>query len=241
AAAAGDRRALAAAVGLPAPGPRRPDLWGEAARAFCAYVLDQYRPPADKAVLVFLQCSVRRPFSSSPSHASMRRAIAAATGFDPAGHFERCPVHVVVVASHVGPVPYELEGAYPANVRANGVKQMRPEEYARAGPELAGRLGAYLRVHGPRYRHLTSFAEGRYAEVLARAADAAGAPFAPLPRAGGAEVVRVGRSRPRKYWERYWIQLYLQLCEWLDEPQRRAARQRLESLDVEWVSGAAAH
>ena len=62
----------------------------------------------------------------------MRRAIGVATGYDPAHDFVRCPVHVVVMASYVGPVPYELQDVYPANVRAGGVKHMGEEEYVHA-------------------------------------------------------------------------------------------------------------
>ena len=52
---------------------------GPATRGFREFAINEYRSPADKALLVFLQRSVRRPFSSSPTHAAMRRAIALAT------------------------------------------------------------------------------------------------------------------------------------------------------------------
>ena len=50
----------------------------------------------------------------------MRKAIETATGYNPRKHFEKCPVHVVVLASKIGPVLYELENVYPANVKGGG-------------------------------------------------------------------------------------------------------------------------
>jgi len=207
---------------------------GEPATVFHDFVIDEYRPPQDKRFLVFLQCSVRRPFSSSPSHASMRRAISTATGFDPAREFESCPVHVIVLASYIGPVPYEFEDVYPANVRGGGVKDFRPEHYDRVKPVLAQRLAQYLDAHGDHYEGITSFTEGKYGEVLAAARDLASRHFSILPSPEGTCLVRMGKSTPRKYWEKFWIQLFLQLEEWLDPPQRDAARSRLADLGVEY-------
>jgi len=226
-------RAIAAGLTGP-PSPARPDLHGEPARRFCAYVVEKYQPPRGKDLLAVLQCSVRRPFSSSPSHASMRRAISAATGFDPARDFERCPVHAVVLASYVGPVPYELETVYPANVRADGVKRMGPAEYDRARPLLVERLAAYLEAHGQQYRGAAAFAESRYGEIVAAAAERSGCEVVLLPRPEGPVLRRLGQSTPRKYWEKYWIQLFLQIRDWLEPDQQAAADQRLTALDAEW-------
>ncbi len=120
--AARARRQLRVLVSATAP-PRDADLDPESppAVAWCDYLLDGYVPPPGKRILVFLQCSVRRPFYSSPSHGSLRRAVSVATGYDPAHDFPRCPVHVVVLASKIGPVPYELQELYPASVRGGGV------------------------------------------------------------------------------------------------------------------------
>ena len=80
------------------------DVDSQPSTAFYRYVIGpQYAPPQNKRYLVFLQCSVRRPFSTAPSHAPMRRAIRTATGYDPRKD-PACPVHVVVLASKVGPV-----------------------------------------------------------------------------------------------------------------------------------------
>jgi len=215
------------------------DVESDPAVAFHNHVISEYRPPTDKRYLVFLQCSVRRPFSSSPSHASMRRAIAVATGNDPRKDFERCPVHAVVLASKIGPVPYELEDLYPANVRGGGVKHFDTAYYARVKPILAERMAGYVIAHGHNYERITTFTEGRYAEVMQDARDIVvercgeTATLPILPRLSGPRVVRMGQSRPRQYWARYWIQLYLEIVSWLEPDQRALAKARLEKLQVE--------
>jgi hypothetical protein len=228
-------------VGSVAPvSDRALDVDSEPARAFYEYVINEYQPPADKRFLVFLQCSVRRPFSTSPSHASMRRAIRTATGYDPRKDFESCPVHVVVLASKIGPVPYELEDVYPANVRGGGVKHFDRRVYERVKPVLVERLAQYVITHGGNYEHIATFTEGRYAEVMQGTRDvvvercAGGVDFPILPRLGGPRIVRMGESRPHQYWARYWIQLYLEIVSWLGVEQRAQAEDRLRRLEVEY-------
>jgi uncharacterized protein DUF5591 len=201
-------------------------------KTFHEFVIQRYSPPADKRLLVFLQCSVRRPFSKSASHGSLRRAISTATGHDPARHFAACPVHVVVLASRIGPVPYELEDTYPANVSSGGVKHFSPDHYQEAGPVLSRRMMEYLQAHGDRYDRVAGFGDGRYGEVLRNAGELAGRPFPVFPREGAPHLLRVGASVPRTYWQRCWIQLFLEIVSWLDKPAAQAARRRLEALDA---------
>jgi hypothetical protein len=209
--------------------------------AFYDYVLHEYRPPRDKRFLVFLQCSVRRPFSTAPSHAAMRRAIRVATGYDPSPNvdFAGCPVHVVVLASKIGPVPYELEDLYPANVRGSGVKQFDWRRYERVKPILAERMAQYMFTFREHYDRITTFTEGRYAEVMEAARDLAiaqaseSAWFPILPKIGGTSIVRIGKATPHQYWARYWIQLYLEIVSWLEPNQQTQADARLHKLDVE--------
>ena len=221
-----------------APRPSRAeqlDIDSDVVLAFNDFILNRYAPPPEKRFAVFFQCSVRRPFSKSPSHASMRRAVSVATGHDPAREFDACPVHVVVLASRVGPVPYELEEFYPANVRGGGVKHFSPEHYARVGPVLAERMAAYITTHGRHYDHLAAFTQGRYGEVMAEAARIAGADVAIFPHPGGPTVIRMKGRPPRPYWERFWIQLYLEIVSWLPADQRPAAEARLRELEVEYA------
>jgi hypothetical protein len=206
--------------------------------AFYRYVLGpEYQPPQNKRYLVFLQCSVRRPFSTAPSHAPMRRAIRTATGYDPRKD-PACPVHVVVLASKIGPVPYELEDLYPASVRGGGVKQFGRETYERVKPILAERMARYILSYADHYEQITSFTQGRYAEVLEHACTIAveqgGKRFNILPQESGPIVTRMNKSKPHQYWARYWIQLYLEIVPWLDPEQQRQAQARLGRLKVEY-------
>ena len=216
------------------------DVDSQPSSAFHDYVLHEYSPPQDKQFLVFLQGSVRRPFSVAPSHAAMRRAIRVATGYDPSPSkdFENCPVHVVVLASKIGPVPYELEDLYPANVRGGGVKHFDWRRYQRVKPVLAERIAQYLITFRDHYTRVATFTEGRYAEVMQTAQEsvavqsgqATGFPI--LPKIGGPSIARMGNSTPHQYWARYWIQLYLEIVSWLTPEQQAQAEARLHKLKV---------
>lgn len=73
---------------------------------FRARLLERYRPPPSKAVLLLVPCSKTKPYRLSRSH---RRFAAALDGVP---NLER--VHVVSVSSPLGLVPRELEDVYPA-------------------------------------------------------------------------------------------------------------------------------
>jgi len=231
-----EARTRAIAVVEAAGGPAGHDLdFDEAGvTAFHDFVIHDYQPPEDKRGLVFFQCSVRRPFYRSPSHGPMRRAIAVATGYDPWKHFDRCPVHVVVLASRVGPAPYELQDVYPVNVRSGGVKHFGDAYYEWVLPRLAQRMADYITAHRSSYDQITTFTEGRYGDVMELAGRLAGVRFRILPDELGPEVIRMGASIPRTYWQKYWIQLYLEVVSWLDPTAQEQAQARLEKLQVEY-------
>jgi len=189
---------------------------------FLHHVLEDYEPPADKDMLVFLQCSVSRPYSQSPSHASMRKAIRLATGHDPRAEFEDCRCHVVVLSSLIGPVPYELETVYPADERGGGVKHMSEEQFAAAGPVLAQRMADYVTRWHERYKTISTFTHGRYAEVMLQAQGLCGVDFAVLPDMKGLRL-----KGGRQYWTKYWIQLFYELIGGISEPDQEAAMARL--------------
>ena len=154
-----------------------------------------------------------------------------------------CPVHVVVLASKIGPVPYELEDIYPANVRGGGVKHFDTKYYDRVKPILADRMAQYMITHRDNYDRITTFTESRYGEVMEearkivmeRCGEKSGFPI--LPILDGAQVLRRGKSLPIKYWERYWIQLYLEIVSWLDPDMQAQAEARLEKMDVVYHEG----
>ena len=161
--------------------------------------------------------------------------VAVATGYWPRKQFESCPVHVVVLASRIGPVPYELEDVYPANIGGGGVKHFRPEHYDRVRPILAERMARYITAHRSCYDHIATFTSGRYGEVMADARKIAGADFPIFPDADGSEIIRMGESKPRTYWQKYWIQLYREIVSWLTPAQRKQAQARLKKLKVEYA------
>ncbi len=80
---------------------RRPEM-----RRFRERLIDRYRPPTSKTVLLLVPCSQTKPYRRSPSH---RRFASALEGLRAA---ER--VHVVSVSSPIGLVPEELEDLPPA-------------------------------------------------------------------------------------------------------------------------------
>lgn len=217
-----------------APGDRPQDLdiEGDLIAAFHDFVIGEYRPPADKRWLAIFQCSVRRPFSKSPSHASMRRAVEMATGFDPAKRFDACPVHVVVLASRIGAVPYELEDFYPANVRGGGVKHFAGDIYADLRPVLVRRMAAYLVEHRDHYERIAAFGDSRYGEVIGEAGAVAGIEFPVFPEPAGRQVERMGDSVARTYWQKSWIQLCDEIVNWLPPQGRAAAAKRLAAAGV---------
>ena len=180
--------------------------------------------------------------ADSPSHAAMRRAVRLATGAGPRQDATRCPAHVVVLASKIAPVPYELEDFYPANVRSGGVKHMAQDEYDRVKPVLPRRLADYMVVHGAHHDRCAAFAEGRYSEVMRVAAEAATQRVAKaaglhiFPCEDGPKATPMKRSVPRTYWARYWIQLYLEVVSWLPPREQARPARRLERHKVvsEW-------
>jgi archaeosine synthase alpha-subunit len=73
---------------------------------FRARLLERYRPPPSKRVLVLVPCSKTKPYRNSRSH----RAFARAWQDHPAAD----RLHIASVTSPLGLVPRELEDVYPA-------------------------------------------------------------------------------------------------------------------------------
>ena len=80
---------------------RRPEM-----ARFRRRLLERYRPPAAKTVLLLVPCSRTKPYRASRSHRRFR------TAFEELRHVER--LHVVSVSSPIGLVPQELEDVPPA-------------------------------------------------------------------------------------------------------------------------------
>ena len=113
---------------------RRPEMV-----RFRARLLERYRPPPSKTVLLLVPCSKTKPYRRSRSH---RRFFGALEGLRA---LER--VHVVSVSSPIGLVPRELEDLPPArhyDIPVTGDWEESERGYVRSAL-------AYLRANG-RYR-----------------------------------------------------------------------------------------
>jgi archaeosine synthase alpha-subunit len=80
---------------------RRPEMI-----RFRARLLERYRPPASKSVLLIVPCSKTKPYRRSHSHRRFGSALE--------GLRDLARVHVVSVSSPIGVVPRELEDVPPA-------------------------------------------------------------------------------------------------------------------------------
>ena len=134
-------------------------------------------------------------------------------------------------------MPYELEDIYPANVSGGGVKHFDRSYYAKAKPILAERMTQYIIAHRDNYDRMVTFTESRYGEVMEEARQIAGIDFPVLPVLDGPQIMQIGKSIPRKYWEKYWLQLYLEIVSWLEHSQQKQAESRLRKMEVKYHEG----
>jgi archaeosine synthase alpha-subunit len=115
---------------------RRPEMV-----RFRARLLERYRPPPSKWVLLLVPCSKTKPYRRSRSH---RRFLSALEGLRP---LER--VHVVSVSSPIGVVPRELEDVPPArqyDIPVTGDWTESERNFVIAGVDHLLRHGRYREV-----------------------------------------------------------------------------------------------
>ncbi|MBM4237068.1 MAG: hypothetical protein FJ151_01110 [Euryarchaeota archaeon] len=79
----------------------RPDV-----RRFRCRILERYRRPAHKKVLLLLPCSAKKPYSTSKTHRAFRSVLESVRNNQ--------IIHEVILTSPLGAVPRELELFYPA-------------------------------------------------------------------------------------------------------------------------------
>ena len=175
---------------------RRPEM-----ERFRSRLLERYRPPPSKTVLLLVPCSKTKPYRRSRSH---RRFGAALEGL-PA--LER--VHIVSVSSPIGLVPRELEDVPPArhydipvtgdweeseraivrnalaHLRASGtyrsvIVHLDPEEYSFLAPYLPASDRVRWTLNDGRTTHNAAIASLRGAaeEAIARESPVPGGPLA---------------------------------------------------------------
>jgi archaeosine synthase alpha-subunit len=115
---------------------RRPEMV-----RFRRRLLDRYRPPASKSVLLLVPCSKTKPYRRSHSH---RRFAAALDGLP-----DLARVHVVSLSSPIGVVPRELEDVPPArhyDIPVTGDWSGNEQEAVGEGVDHLLRNGRYTAV-----------------------------------------------------------------------------------------------
>jgi archaeosine synthase alpha-subunit len=115
---------------------RRPEVL-----RFRARVIERYRPPPSKRVLLLVPCSKTKPYRQSRSHRAFARAWQELPGAD--------RLHVVSVTSPLGLVPRELEDVYPArhyDIPVTGVWEEDEREAVVGALRHLLAHGAYERV-----------------------------------------------------------------------------------------------
>ena len=84
---------------------------------------------------------------------------------------------------------------------------------------------------------MATFTESRYGEVMEEAKNIAEVDFPILPVSDGPRIMQIGKSMPRVYWGKYWIQLYLEIVSWLEPDQQAQAETRLKEMEVKYYRG----
>ena len=115
---------------------RRPEML-----RFRTRLLERYRPPPSKSVLLLVPCSKTKPYRRSRSH---RRFLGALEGL---AALER--VHIVSVSSPIGLVPRELEDVPPArhyDIPVTGDWEESERQFVRAGLAHLRAVGRYRSV-----------------------------------------------------------------------------------------------
>ena len=132
------------------------------------YIIDEYEI-APKDIAIFMPCSVRKPYSASPSHQLIRMIISQV--FDPS-HY-----HIVIFGT-CGIVPAELEEMYPyahykymlGKCKDDKVK----DDFLRIE---TGRVAGYLNKTRHVYKYRIGYCLGVFREALIRGSKEAGVPL----------------------------------------------------------------
>ena len=129
-------------------------------KRFASRVLDRYRPPASR-VLVILPCSAKKPYSASQSHRKFITAI---------GDY-RGNIHELILTSPLGAVPRELELVYPAafyDIPVTGYWDAEERAW------VTSCLRAYLDRNRGNYDMVIAHLRGAYKEICATVAEELG-------------------------------------------------------------------
>jgi archaeosine synthase len=149
-----------------------PSFYHPAFEAAHRYIIRHYVPPA-REVCIFLPCSMKKPYSTSPSHMVFREVIGAVL---PEEHY-----HTVVFGT-CGVVPGELEGMYPFAHYRYMLGKSKSERVRRDFLAIeTGRLEAYLTKTKPVYRTRLAYCLGSFREAMREASKRTGIDVALCP------------------------------------------------------------
>ena len=132
------------------------------------YIIDEYKV-APRDVAVFMPCSVRKPYSASPSHQLIRSVI---------GQVLPPERYHIVIFGTCGIVPSELEAMYPyAHYHYMLGKCKDPavlEDFLRIETE---RVAGYLAKTRHQYKYRIGYCIGIFRQALIKGSEKAGVPI----------------------------------------------------------------
>ncbi|HDR72693.1 MAG TPA: tRNA-ribosyltransferase [Methanoculleus sp.] len=142
-----------------------PSFYHPAFEAAHRFIIRQYVPPA-RDICIFLPCSMKKPYSQSPSHITFRGIISAVLPDD--------RYHVVVFGT-CGVVPGELERMYPYSHYRFMLGRCGSERVRRDFLAIeTGRLEAYLEKTAGTYKRRVAYCLGAFREAMRQASDRTG-------------------------------------------------------------------
>jgi archaeosine synthase len=142
-----------------------PSFYHPAFEAAHRHIIRHYTPPA-REIAIFLPCSMKKPYSTSPSHKVFRTAISSVL---PEERY-----HIVVFGT-CGVVPGELEGMYPFAHYRYMLGKCTSERVRRDFLAIeTGRLRAYLTATKAAYRHRVAYCLGSFRKAMQNAAEQTG-------------------------------------------------------------------
>ena len=143
-------------------------------------VLNHFQP-IKKKILLFVQCSKIKPYSNSPSHKYIRKAITELTGFDPYDFPEKNPIQIIVISSLIGPVPYENESDYIPSHYNLSVNKITKAQFKEIEPVLIDRISNFLLEIKDNYDKIIFFVKNNYKIICEKVGEYTNTDFIILP------------------------------------------------------------
>jgi archaeosine synthase alpha-subunit len=132
------------------------------------YIIDEYEV-APRDIAIFMPCSVRKPYSASPSHQLIRMIISQV--FDP-------PQYHIVIFGTCGIVPSELEEMYPYAHYKYMLGKCKDETVLEDFLRIeTGRVAGYLDKTRNIYKYRIGYCLGIFREALIRGSKESGVPI----------------------------------------------------------------